>query len=125
MHTIYRELPYQEIKRILDYCRANTVQNGGLFEVYTTPGEDLHLIVVNSCPEGGDPKMFRPLGGFYCNYMGPGVISIEDEDLHFDGVASRKRHVAAVKQVIDILIEQGFPDTKISFNDLPALKNFS
>jgi hypothetical protein len=52
------------------------------------------------------------------------VISIEDEDPHFDGAGSRKRHVKAIKQVIDILLQEGFPGTQIQFNDLPALKGF-
>ena len=59
---------------------------------------------------------FRPLGGFYCNYMGQGVISIEDEDPNFDGAESRKRHVAAIKQAIDIILEKGFPGTTLTFN---------
>ncbi len=78
------------------------------------PGEDMHMVVVNSSLP--DDEKFRPLGGFYCNYMGSGVISIEDEDPNFDGVESRKRHVKAIKQVIDIIVEKGFPGTKLTFN---------
>ena len=107
------------MQRVVDYCRSASARNGGLFEVYSMPGEDMHMIVVNSSP--GDDEKFRPLGGFYCNYMRPGVISIEEDDPHFDGAESRKRHVAAIKQVIDIIIKQGFPGTNISFNNLPAL----
>jgi hypothetical protein len=50
------------------------------------------------------------------------VISIEEEDPHFDGVQSRKRHVTAIKQVIDILLKEGYPGTHIRFNELPALR---
>lgn len=107
------------MQRVVDYCRSNSAQSGGLFEVYSMPGEDMHMIVVNS--SSPDDKKFRPLGGFYCNYMRPGAISIEEDDPHFDGAESRKRHVAAIKQVIDIIIKHGFPGTKISFDDLPAL----
>ncbi|MBT5967772.1 MAG: hypothetical protein HOG61_00170, partial [Nitrospina sp.] len=52
----------------------------------------------------------------------PGIITIEEEDPHFDGVESRGRHVSAIKQVIDILLKEGFSGVKISFKELPALK---
>ncbi len=122
MHTIYKEVDLTDVHRILQYCESHSIKNGGLFEVYTQPGFDLHMIIVNSCPEDGPSDMFRPLGAFYLNYLNPGVISIEEEDPHYDGVESRKRHVAAVKQVIDILLKEGYPGTHIKFNDLPPLK---
>ena len=74
----------------------------------------MHMIVVNS--SSPDDEKFHPLGGFYCNYLGPGVISIEEEDPNFDGAESRKRHVRAIKQVIDIILKNGFPGTKLTFN---------
>ena len=97
--------------------------HGGLFEVYASPGEDVHMVIVNACAEDGPSHQFRPLGAFYCNYMGPGIISIEEEDPHFDSVGSVKRHVAAIKQVIDLLLKEAYAGTTISFNDLPALKD--
>ena len=122
MHSVYRTVSFEDVIRIVDYCRNNTVKNGGLFEVYPDSDENLFMIIVNSCSELEAKRQFRPLGSFYCNYSGPGVITIEEEDPYFDGAKSRKRHVAAVKQVIDILVEQGFPGTHISFNDMVALK---
>ncbi len=127
MHVKYAEISYEDARRILHYCQCNSVKDGGLFEPYSTPGQDLHLVIVNSCAES-DPDAtlkLRPLGGFYLNYMGPGIISIEEDDPHFDGAESRKRHVRAVKQVIDILIREGYPGVKIKFNDLPALQNLA
>ena len=121
MHNVYRTASLENVIRIVEYCRNHTVKNGGLFEVYPDPDENLFMIIVNSCSESNS-KHFRPLGAFYCNYAGPGVITIEEEDSHFDGAKSRKRHVIAIKQVIDILLKKGFPGTHISFNDMPALK---
>ena len=49
------------------------------------------------------------------------MISIE-EDPQYDGEPTRHRYVEAIKQVIDILLEHGYPGTEIKFNDLPALR---
>jgi len=122
MHVVHCTAPLEDVLRIVEYCRNYNVKNGGLFEVYPDPDEILFMIIVNSCSETDPNHQLRPLGAFYCNYSGPGVITIEDEDPHFDGAESRKRHVAAIKQVIDILLKEGFPGTHISFNDLRTLK---
>ena len=122
MHSIYKAVPVEDVERILNYCHQHSVNNGGLFEVYPSPDSSMEMVIVNSCSEDAQENERRPLGAFYCNYSGPGVISIEDEDPHFDGAGSRKRHVKAIKQVIDILLQEGFPGTQIKFNDLPALK---
>ena len=94
----------------------------GLFEVYPDSGGSLFMVIVNSCSEFDSKRRPHPLGAFYCNYAGSGVITIEEEDPHFDGVESRRRHVTAIKQVIDVLLAEGFPGVQISFNELPALK---
>ena len=124
MHSVYRTASLEDIIRIVDYCRNHTVKNGGLFEVYPDPDENLFIIIVNSCSESDPKHQLRPLGAFYCNYAGLGVITIEEEDPHFDGAESRKRNVTAIKQIIDILLKKGFPGTHISFNDMPALKSW-
>ncbi len=122
MHCVYRTAPLDDVLRVVDYCRSHSVQNNGLFEVYPGSGGDMFMVIVNSCSELDDTCRFRPLGAFYCNYSGSGVISIEEEDPHFDGMQSRKRHVTAIKQVVDILLKEGYPDTHIRFNELPALR---
>ena len=122
MHTVYRTASFEDVLRVVDYCRNHTVKNGGLFEVYPDPDGNLFMIIVNSCSESDSKHQLRPIGAFYCNYAGPGVITIEEENPHFDGVEPHKRHIAAIKQVIDILLKEGFPGTSVSFNDLPALK---
>ena len=124
MHNVYLTASLEDVIRIIDYCRNHTVKNGGLFEVYPDPDENLFMIIVNSCSELDSKHRLHPLCAFYCKYAGPCVITIEEEDPHFDGAESRKRHVTAIKQVIDILLEQGFPDMHISFNDMPALKSW-
>ncbi|MFQ5483359.1 MAG: hypothetical protein ACE5ER_11460 [Nitrospinaceae bacterium] len=100
MHTLYKNVEFEDARRILDYCHRHNIHNGGLFEVYSTPGADLHMIIVNSSPEDGPWESFRPLGAFYLNYLHPGSISIENEDPGHDGMPSTRRHVAAIKQVI-------------------------
>lgn len=121
MHHLYREVDFKDAVRILDFCRRNNVGAGGLFEVYSTPGQDTHMVIVNSCGEGDPSARFRPLGAFYINYLHPGALSIENEDPTHDGMPETKRHVAAIKQVIDILVEQAGPNVEIRFNDLPQL----
>ena len=123
MHSVYRATSLQDVTRIVDYCRGHNIKNGGLFEVYPDPQKNLFMIIVNSCSESDSKHQLRPLGAFYCNYAGPGLITIEEEDPYFDGAESRKRHVTAIKQVIDILLKKGFPGMQISFNDMLALKS--
>ena len=122
MHSVYRTESPEDVFRIVDFCSSNTVKNGGLFEVYPDPGGSLFMVIVNACSKLDSKYRPHPLGAFYCNYAGPGVITIEEEDPHFDGVESRGRHVTAIKQVIDVLLAEGFPGVQISFNELPALK---
>ncbi len=122
MHAVYKAVSFEDVQRVIDYCQGHTIHKGGLFEVYPGSEPNMMMMIVNSCSGEGSVNSFRPLGAFYCNFIAPGVISIEEEDPHFDGTDSRKRHVKANKQVIDIILEKGFPGTQISFNDLPALK---
>ncbi len=49
------------------------------------------------------------------------TISIEEDDPHFDGAPARKYHVAAIRQVIDLLIKYAYPGYTLSYNDLPAI----
>ncbi len=123
MHAVYKAVPLKDVQRIMDHCREHTTNNGGLFEVYPGPEDGMAMVIVNACSDEGPLNTLRPVGAFYCNFVGPGVLSIEEEDPHFDGVESRKRHVQAIKQVIDILLREGFPGNKISFKELSALKD--
>jgi hypothetical protein len=104
LHIVYKALPPADVERIITYCRIHTTQNGGLFEVYPSPDGLMTMVVVNSSPEEEPLKMFRPLGAFYCNYLGPGIISLDEEDPHHDGMPSAQCHITAIKQVIDNLI---------------------
>jgi hypothetical protein len=123
MHAVYKAVPLEDVQRIIDYCREHTTNNGGLFEVYPGPEDDMAMMIVNA-RSGEEPlSVLRPIGAFYCNFVGPGVISIEEEDPHFDGAESRKRHVRAIKQVIELLLQEGYPGNEISFKELPTLKD--
>lgn len=102
MHTVYKALPKEDVDRIITYCKNHTIQKGGLFEVY--PEGLMTMVVVNSRPEDEPMEKFRPLGAFYCNYLGPGIISLEEEDPHHEGMPSAKHHIKAIKKMIDTLI---------------------
>ena len=104
LHTVYKALPIEDVDRIIAYCKDHTIENGGLFEVYPDPDGTVTTVVVNSRQEDGPLEKFRPLGTFYCNYLGPGIISLEEEDPHHDGMPSAKRHIKAIKQTIETLI---------------------
>ncbi|MBC8282887.1 MAG: hypothetical protein H8E32_03660 [Nitrospinae bacterium] len=118
MHTIYKALPPEEIERIIAYCKDHTIQKGGLFEIYPGAKDSEKMVIVNSSPKNEPLEQFRPLGTFYCNYLGPGIISLEEDDPHHDSVSSVQLHIQVIKQTIDLLIEQGYPGTKICFEDL-------
>jgi len=100
LHTIYKALSPEEVDRIITYCRDHTVHNGGLFEVYPGPDNSI-TVIVNSEDEPLDK--FRPLGAFYCNHLGPGIISLEEEEPEHEGMPSTKHHIKAIKQIIDDL----------------------
>ncbi len=118
MHTIYKALPPEEIERIIGYCKDHTVQKGGLFEIYPGENESEKMVVVNSRPGSEPLEKFCPLGTFYCNYLGPGIISLEEDDPNHDSMPSAQLHIQAIKQTIDILIEKGYPGAKICFKNL-------
>ena len=103
MHTVYKALAPDNVERIIDYCKDHSVEKGGTFEVYLE--NEVTMVVVNS-EEG---QMFRPLGAFYCNYIGPGVISLEDEEPERDSMPSTTNHIKAIKKTIDKLIELAHP----------------
>lgn len=104
MHTVYKALAPEDVELIIAYCQDHTIPNGGLFEVYPDPDGSVTTVVVNSRQENEPLENFRPVGAFFCNYLGPGIISLEEEDPHYDGMASAKSHIIAIKQTIDTLI---------------------
>lgn len=115
----YKKVSSDDMERITAYCRANSVQYGGPFEVYSDPeSKGRVMVVVNSKPGDRPVAKICPVGSFYCNYLGPGIISV-DEDPRHDVMADRKHHVAAVKRVIDILLRQARPGIQIEFDGLP------
>jgi hypothetical protein len=104
LHILYKALSPEDIELIIAYCQDHTIQNDGLFEVYPDPDGSVTTVVVNSRQESEPLENFRPVGAFFCNYLGPGIISLEGEDPHYDGMASAKNHIKAIKQNIDTLI---------------------
>ena len=104
MHTVYKALAPEDVELIIAYCQDHTIQNGGLFEVYPDPDGSVTTVVVSSRQENEPLENFCPVGAFFCNYLGLGIISLEEEDPHYAGMASAKNHIKAIKQTIDTLI---------------------
>ena len=118
MHTVYKAISPEEMERVLSYCKENTRKKGGPFEIY--PGEinSQIMVLVNSNHEEKSIEKLKPLGSFYCNYMGEGIISFDQAEDDYDAIPSAKEHIKAVKQVIDILIEKAYPGVPLKFPSL-------
>ena len=118
LHTVYKAISREEMERVLSYCKENTRKKGGPFEIY--PGEinSQVMVVINSHHESEPMVKFKPLGSFYCNYIGEGIISFDQAEADYDTTPSAKEHIKAVKQVIDILIEKAYPGAHLKFPSL-------
>jgi hypothetical protein len=110
LHTVYKAISSEEMGRVLAYCKQHA-----LFEIY--PGEEgsQKTVIVNSHQENEPLENFKPLGAFYCNYLGEGIISLDQEESNYDAMPSAQKHVEAIKQVIDILIEKAHPGAQLQF----------
>ena len=118
LHTVYKAISREEMERVLSYCKENTLKKGGPFEIY--PGEinSQIMVLVNSNHEKKSIEKLKPLGSFYCNYMGEGIISFDQAEDDYDAIPSAKEHIKAIKQVIDILIEKAYPGVPLKFPSL-------
>ena len=118
LHTAYKAISREEMERVLSYCKENTRKKGGPFEIY--PGEinSQIIVLVNSNHEKKSIEKLKPLGSFYCNYMGEGIISFDQAEADYDTTPSVKEHIKAIKQVIDILIEKAYPGVPLKFPSL-------
>ena len=103
------------MSRVLAYCKQHTLKNNGPFEVYPGEEDSQTMVIVNSGQEKEPLENFKPLGAFYCNYMGEGIISLDQEESDYDAMPSAKEHVQSIKQVIDILIEKAYPGVQLKF----------
>jgi hypothetical protein len=110
LHTIYKAISPEEMDRILAYCKQHA-----LFEIYPGEEDSQISVIVNSHQENEPLESFKPLGAFYCNYLGKGVISLDQEESDYDAMPSAQKHVEAIKQVIDTLIEKAHPGAKLQF----------
>ena len=118
LQTIYKAISPEEMERVLSYCKENTRKKGGPFEIY--PGEinSQIMVLVNSNYGEESIEKLKPLGSFYCNYMGEGIISLDEEEPDNDTMPSAKAHIKAIKKVIDILIEKAYPGAHLKFPSL-------
>ena len=102
MQIAYKKVPPQVMEKVLTYCRENTFPNNGLFEVYCDfKNKESTMVIVNS--HSTDECLTGPLGIFYCNYLGTGVISYDDAREH-DRAESRAYYGTTLKNVIDSLL---------------------
>ena len=106
------------MERIVAFCKENTCKKGGTFEIYPGESDSQIMVVINSHHENEPMEKFKPLGSFYCNYMGEGIISFDEAEADYDVIPSAKEHIKAVKQVIDILIEKAYPGAHLKFPSL-------
>ena len=118
LHTVYKAISPEEMERVLSYCKENTRKKGGPFEIYPGESNSQIMVIVNSNHETESIEKFKPLGSFYFNYVGEGIISLDDKEADYDAMPSAKEHIKAVKQVIDILIEKAYPGAHLSFPEL-------
>ena len=118
LHTVYKAILPEEMERVLSYCKENNRKKGGPFEIY--PGEinSQIMVLVNSNYGEESIEKLKPLGSFYCNYMGEGIISFDEAEADYDVIPSAKEHIKAIKQVIDILIEKAYPGAHLKFPSL-------
>ena len=115
MHTIYKAISPDEMNRVLAYCKQHTLKNKGPFEIY--PGEEVSqvMVIVNSRQENEPLENFKPVGAFYCNYLGEGIISLDQKETDYDAVPSAKKYEQLLKLVIDILIEKAHSGVELHF----------
>lgn len=105
MHTVYKTLQEEDISKIINLCRRNSVKKGGVFEVYPGEKKETWTVIANSALHKDTNPALIPLGIFYINMAGEGILSIEDEDPKYDGMPSTGQHVKATKKIIDRLLE--------------------
>ena len=118
LHTVYKAISPEEMERVLSYCKENTRKKGGPFEIYPDEINSQIMVIVNSSDEKESIEKLKPLGSFYCNYIGEGIISFDQAEADYDTTPSVKEHIKAVKQVIDILIEKAYPGAHLKFPSL-------
>jgi hypothetical protein len=115
LHTVYKAISPKEMDRVLNYCRHHTLKNKGPFEIFRGGEDSQIMVIVNSRQENEPLENFKPLGAFYCNYLGEGIISMDQQESDYDAMPSAKKHVEAIKQVVDILIEKAHPGAELQF----------
>ena len=115
MHTIYKAVSPDDINRVIAYCKQHTIKSKGPFEIYIGEEVSQIMIIVNSCSKNEPLEKFKPLGAFYCNYLGEGIISIDQKQKGYDAMPSVKRHEQLIKQVIDILLDKACPGAELDF----------
>ena len=103
------------MNRVLNYCKQHTIKNKGPFEIYIGEEVSKIMVIVNSSLKNEPLEKFKPLGAFYCNYLGEGIISLDQKETGYDAMPSVKKHEQLIKQVVDILIDKAYPGAELHF----------
>ena len=82
------------MERILVYCKQHTLKNKGPFEIYSGAQDLQIMVIVNSGQENEPLEKFKPIGAFYCNYMGEGIISLDQEEINYDAMPLSLIHIS-------------------------------
>lgn len=106
MQVLYRRESFEDVERIIAWCRENCRTKGGPFEVYSDPGGiNRFMVAVNSLAK---ENLSKPLGSFYCNYITPGGVSLDEnphQSFSITGIESNTR----IKILIDLLFKEARP----------------
>ena len=118
MQTPYQKVTCEDVERLVCWCRDHSIPKGGLFEVYDDPGGiNRTVVVVNSMTGKEYDRTLQPLGTFYCNFIEPGVISL-DENPEQITTSSQLARIKMIKRVITLLLREAGPGAKIDLTSL-------
>ena len=118
MQIPYRKVTFEDVGRLVAWCKDYSTPRGGLFEIYEDPGGiNRIMVIVNSVTWQEDGRMLRPLGTFYCNYMAPGVISLDDHSENEEMPLSLI-NINRIKRIIDRLLQEACPGAHIDLSFL-------
>ena len=116
MQVLYRKERFEDIERIIAWCRKNNRTVGGPFEVYTDPGGiNRFMVAVNLL--SAKKSVPQPLGAFYCNYLEPGTISFDKGQNHEETGAAIEK-IGRIKSTIDLILKEAQIGKTIDFTGI-------
>ena len=118
MQTPYRKVKFEDVERLVSWCQDHAARKGSLFEVYKDPGGiNRIMVIVNYLTRQKERRTLKPLGTFYCNYIAPGIISV-DEYPEQQETPSNLEKIKRIKLLIDRLLREARPGVEIDLSSL-------